>query len=108
MSVTKQRHAEANNKYGSLGGNTRQPFIVPEGWTASSETIPVDCHIAEMKVCTDSEGYTRKRFRMVLKPSVVQTLADKAKQVILEMHDANVRATDRELLRRKQFIQGLQ
>jgi hypothetical protein len=106
MSVMMQRHAEAN-KYGSLGGNTRQPLVVPVGWT-SSEAIPADCHIAEMKVCTDHEGYTRKLFRIVLKPSVVQALSDKAKKVILEMHSHNVRATDRELLRRKHFVHGLQ
>jgi hypothetical protein len=98
----KQRHAEAN-KYGTLGGNSRQPLVVPEGWT-SSEAIPADCHIAEMKCFVDVEGYTRKLFRMVLKPSVVKALADKAKQTILEVHNDNVFASDRELLRRKQKV----
>jgi hypothetical protein len=98
-----KRQAEAINY---IGGNVRKQFTVPEGWVESFPDIPADCHIAEMKVCTDCDGFTRRLFRITLKKSVQAVLAAKALATVTAVHNDNVAASDRQLLRRR-HRQGL-
>lgn len=86
----------------NIGGQVRKQFVVQEGWLESlPDVMPADSHVAQLKICTDSNGDTRRLFKICLRPSVVAALAAKALATITEVHNDDVAASDRALLRRK-------
>ena len=86
----------------NIGGHVRKQFVVQEGWLESlPDVLPADSHVAQLKICTDSNGDTKRLFKVCLKPSVVAALAAKAQATITAIHNDDVAASDRALLRRK-------